>query len=126
MACYRNGGCGPYEYLPCNECPASKPEYAKKYTHEIKKVLDEQSPIKIKAFLNEDGVMCVLTDSDRPIEIEFIDAVAVENDMRDCGEEFTDDNNPVDAYINQLCCDGFTYVADDNISVTNMLYSNNE
>ena len=27
MACYRNGGCGPYEMRSCNECPASKPEY---------------------------------------------------------------------------------------------------
>jgi len=29
MTCYRKGGCGPYEMLPCNECPASKPKYAK-------------------------------------------------------------------------------------------------
>ena len=28
MTCYRQGGCGPYESRPCNECPASKPEYA--------------------------------------------------------------------------------------------------
>ena len=27
MTCYRDGGCGPYEGLACNECPASKPEY---------------------------------------------------------------------------------------------------
>jgi len=27
MACYREGGCGPYENRPCSECPASKPEY---------------------------------------------------------------------------------------------------
>lgn len=27
MKCYRNGGCGPYEYLSCGECPASKPSY---------------------------------------------------------------------------------------------------
>ena len=27
MACYRNGGCGPYEMMSCSECPASKPEY---------------------------------------------------------------------------------------------------
>lgn len=27
MKCYRNGGCGPYEYLPCGECPASKLSY---------------------------------------------------------------------------------------------------
>lgn len=30
MNCYRPHGCGPYEMLPCNECPASKPEYAKR------------------------------------------------------------------------------------------------
>lgn len=30
MSCYRPGGCGPYEYLSCYECPASKPEYAVK------------------------------------------------------------------------------------------------
>jgi hypothetical protein len=28
MACYRKGGCGPYEMYSCSECPASKPEYA--------------------------------------------------------------------------------------------------
>lgn len=27
MRCYRSGGCGPYEYLSCTECPASKPSY---------------------------------------------------------------------------------------------------
>jgi len=27
MACYRNGGCGPYEMYSCNECPASKSDY---------------------------------------------------------------------------------------------------
>lgn len=31
MTCYREGGCGPYEMLPCQECPASKPEYLKRY-----------------------------------------------------------------------------------------------
>ena len=31
MACYKkSGGCGSYEMYPCNECPASKPEYALK------------------------------------------------------------------------------------------------
>lgn len=25
--CYKSGGCGCYENRPCNECPASKPEY---------------------------------------------------------------------------------------------------
>lgn len=27
MKCYRSGGCGSYECLSCNECPASKPSY---------------------------------------------------------------------------------------------------
>ena len=30
MACYRTGGCGPYEMYSCSECPASKPEYAQR------------------------------------------------------------------------------------------------
>lgn len=30
MACYRSGGCGPYEMRSCSECPASKPEYLNK------------------------------------------------------------------------------------------------
>ena len=32
MKCYRKGGgCGPYEMLSCDDCPASKPEYAMRY-----------------------------------------------------------------------------------------------
>lgn len=30
MACYRAGGCGPYEMYSCSECPASKPDYIKR------------------------------------------------------------------------------------------------
>lgn len=41
--CYRKGGCGPYEMRPCNECPASKPEYLQLY---------EQSSIKDKTQIN--------------------------------------------------------------------------
>ena len=78
--------------------------------------------VKVKAFLNEDGVMCVLTDTDVPVEIEFIDVVAVESDMQDNGEEISEENDPVEAYINQLCADGFVYVPDENIAVVNMLY----
>ena len=126
MACYRNGGCGPYENRPCNECPASKPEYMRdtifKGSQAAPMKVSQPEPIKIKAFLNEDGVMRVLTDAGVPIEIEFIDAVAVENEMRDSGEEISEENDPVDAYINQLCEDGFVYVEDENIAVTNMLY----
>ena len=31
VQCYRKGGCGPYEMRSCNECSASKPEYAERY-----------------------------------------------------------------------------------------------
>lgn len=31
MMCYRKGGCGPYEMLSCWECPASKPDYLRRY-----------------------------------------------------------------------------------------------
>lgn len=122
MSCYRRGGCGPYEQMSCSECPASKPEYAKRYADEVKKTQSDVATIKIKAFLNEDGVMCVMTDADRPVEIEFIDSVAVECEARDC-TEYDEENDPVDAYINQLCGDGFVYVDDENITVTNMLYA---
>lgn len=30
MACYRKGGCGPYEGRSCSECPASKETYLSK------------------------------------------------------------------------------------------------
>lgn len=131
MACYRNGGCGPYEGRSCSECPASSPEYetlrnlrakARELDEETKNALDEyltkKQPIKIKVFLNEGGIGCVMKDSNIPIEIEFIDAVAVENDRRDCGE-FNESDDVVDAYINQLCADGFVYVDEEDFVVTN-------
>lgn len=31
MKCYKSGGCGVYENRSCYECPASKPEYLKRY-----------------------------------------------------------------------------------------------
>lgn len=37
MACYRKGGCGPYEMYSCSECPASKPEYLEREHPEEKK-----------------------------------------------------------------------------------------
>lgn len=123
MACYRNGGCGPYENRPCNECPASKPEYMRKEILNSAATAPAQNnakPIKVKVFLNEDGVACVLTDAGIPVEIEFIDSVAVECEARDC-IEYDEENDPVDAYINQLCADGFMYVPDDNITVTNSM-----
>lgn len=33
MPCYKSGGCGTYEMLSCNECPASKPEYLLRSKH---------------------------------------------------------------------------------------------
>ena len=36
MACYRKGGCGQYEMLSCDECPASKKEYLDKDIKEEK------------------------------------------------------------------------------------------
>lgn len=112
MSCYRTGGCGPYENRSCSECPASKPEYAER---------NATKPINVKVFLNEDGVMCVLADSNTPIEIEIIDSVAIECEARDVNE-YDEEDDPTDAYINQLCGDGYVYVPDENISVTNMLY----
>ena len=32
MKCYKNGGCGIYEPLPCSECPASKKSYLERYS----------------------------------------------------------------------------------------------
>lgn len=141
MACYRNGGCGPYEGRACNECPASKPEYVRRASEyearrrlradaevleeECRGAYDERAnktnpPIKIKVFLNEDGVSCVLKDTDLPIEIEFVDEVAIANSARDCGEADVMEDD-VDAYINQLCGDGFTYIGGTDITVTNSL-----
>lgn len=121
MACYRNGGCSPYEVRPCNECPASKPEYLNRSNAVKSKRVDELRPtIKIKVFLNEDGVSCVVKDTDYNVEIEIIDEVAVQNAMKDCGESDCDDD-AVDAYINQLCGDGFVYVENENIIVTSNL-----
>jgi hypothetical protein len=125
MACYRNGGCGPYEGLPCNECSASKPEYASRNSAVNPNLVNELKPtIKIKVFISEDGVSCVMKDTDLPVEIEFVDEVAVKNAARDCGGNDGEDN--VDAYINQLCGDGFVYVEDDKITVTNDFYEGEE
>ena len=137
MACYRNGGCGPYEGRPCNECPASKPEYAEYETlrnlrakarelnAETKSAPNEhlakQSPIKIKVFINEDGVSCVMKDTDLPVEIEIIDEVAVQHSAQYCDDPDANADEWIDAYVNQLCGDGFMYVEEDKIIVTNDL-----
>lgn len=47
MKCYRSGGCGPYEYLSCAECPASKPSYLERgmTSDELVKTLREYGRI---------------------------------------------------------------------------------
>lgn len=47
MKCYRNGGCGPYEMYSCNECPASKPEYLKRYILSDKEIEVERKMAKL-------------------------------------------------------------------------------
>ena len=124
MACYRNGGCGHYEGRPCNECPASKPEYMRR---NIIGNQDEMAPttmiqpIKIKVFIGEDGVSCVMKDADAPVEIEIIDEVAVKHSAQYCDDPKANGDEWVDAYINQLCGDGFVYVEEEKIVVTNDL-----
>ena len=133
MACYRNGGCGPYEGRSCSECPASKPEYAsfeklkeiarsREDKNKVANIDDfaKNASIKIKVFLSEDGVSCVMKDTYLPVEIEIIDEVAVKTAALDCGEADSEGDD-VDAYINQLCGDGFVYVEDEKIIVTDNL-----
>jgi hypothetical protein len=123
MACYRNGGCGPYEGRPCNECPASKPEYAMRSVNFAHSNPHEgaKTAIKIKVFLNEDGISCVMKDTYLPIEIELIDEVAVQHSAQYCDDPDANGDEWVDAYINQLCGDGFLYVEEEKIVVTNDL-----
>ena len=124
MACYRNGGCGPYEGRPCSECPASKPEYVYRHVlgnHDATAFAQMIQPIKIKVFINENGVSCVMKDTCLPVEIEIIDEVAVQHSTQYCDDPGANADEYIDAYINQLCGDGFVYVEEGNISVTNNL-----
>jgi hypothetical protein len=113
MACYRNGGCGPYEGLPCNECPASKPEYAIRNSVVNPNLVNELKPtIKIKVFISEDGVSCVMKDTDLPVEIEFVDEVTIAMNA-----DFGEGEKLVDNYENLLLKSGFTYVEEEKIGV---------
>ncbi len=47
MKCYRDGGCGPYEMYSCTKCPASNPEYLKRYTPSDKETEAERKMIKL-------------------------------------------------------------------------------
>ena len=121
MACCRNGGCGPYENRSCSECPASKPEYVMRTANFAHRATDKEpkKSIKIKVFVGEDGVSCVLKDTYLPVEIEIIDEVAVKHSILAYGEPEENADECIDAYINQLCGDGFVYVEDERINVTN-------
>jgi hypothetical protein len=122
MACYRNGGCGPYEDRACNECPASKPEYLNRGNVVKPKRVDELKPtIKIKIFIGEDGISCAMKDTDLPVEIEVIDEEAVKHSAQYDDEPNVNGDELVDAYINQICGDGFVYIDEEKIVVTNDL-----
>lgn len=66
MACYRKGGCGPYEMLSCGECPASNPNYlSKKRTTSS---ASKEKPTGQKDFLGNDilvGDTCVFLQNSR-------------------------------------------------------------
>ena len=82
---------------------------------------DELKPtVKLKIFMNEDGVSCVLTDTHYNVEVELIDEAAIENADVDCGRTHLDEN-PVDDYIDALIEQGFHYVDEDSVVVTNSL-----
>ena len=110
MACYRSGGCGPYEMRSCSECPASKPEYMRKQIENgvATPPTKATKQTKIKVFLNEKGVRCAMIDDDINIELEIID-------------ESTKTENDIDAYINQLCGDGFIFIDEDSIKIDDSL-----
>lgn len=75
MPCYRNGGCGPYEMRPCNECPASKPDYAKK--NMAREVEKKQMPKKFYIADLHYGHANVLHFDNRPFKTiqEMNDAI---------------------------------------------------
>jgi hypothetical protein len=75
--------------------------------------------IKIKVFINEDGVSCVMKDTYLPVEIEIIDEAAVQHSAQYCDDPDANADEYIDAYINQLCGDGFVYVEEKDIVVTN-------
>jgi post-segregation antitoxin (ccd killing protein) len=103
MACYRKGGCGPYENRSCNECPASKPEYADRYKNQT----DTQRAVNVKVFINKDGIISALTDAGVPVSIEVINETAIQNATdKKTAEMWTE------AYMCQLCGDGYKYIDD--------------
>lgn len=59
MACYRKGGCGPYEAYSCSECPASKSEYANKYIN--------QKAVAADVDMNKRGEWRIETDEEMPL-----------------------------------------------------------
>lgn len=110
MACYRKGGCGPYENRSCNECPASNPEYADKYKV-ANTAKTEEEPVKVKIFINKDGIISALTSSGEKMAIEVIneDAIAKATDKK-TAQMWSE------AYMCQLCGDGYVYVDDTTMT----------
>ncbi len=74
MACYRYGGCGPYEMRLCSECPASKPEYVER---ELRKVF-ETFPSGVKVNLEEVVDLEAQTKANNEAMRKVIDFVAGE------------------------------------------------
>lgn len=69
MACYRSGGCGPYEMYSCNECPASKPEYLNRNKVESGWIkVNGRLPIPYKQ-----RVLVVLTDGSVQFATDWVD-----------------------------------------------------
>lgn len=111
MACYRSGGCGPYEMRSCSECPASKPEYMRRQIcpdATSAPPLKKGETVKIKVFLNEKGVRCAMCDKDMDMELEIVDETNIPE-------------NDVDAYVNQLCGDGFMFIDENSIKIEDSL-----
>lgn len=80
--CYRVGGYGPYEMLPCADCPASKPTYAEARIY----ISKEAAPKPIKVVFEDDWVMRStgeyefeinrpLTKEEKQKIIEFINSI---------------------------------------------------
>lgn len=61
MTCYRRGGCGPYEMRSCYECPASKPEYAKRAVEKNTTSIKPQTTRKYYNKLVRDRIPEIIT-----------------------------------------------------------------
>lgn len=60
MSCYKDGGCGIYEMYSCYECPASKPEYLKRKSHEPQKKQAIESLQDVVGQILDDEIISLL------------------------------------------------------------------